>query len=341
MSDLWSTSGYALLDRNEDGYLVVTDDFIRAYLARPELAPVEGESCDNERALHARLFENPWDRVSPDDLNALADQDVVANYQVVLAFRDRLDAAKTVEQCYMDLFTSGQSISMPILFIDHLAHAIARNIFSPDDDPFELRAAELLFREQTVTNVQGAIILADADTVDIRQQRQDGGHFSLIELAQNQAAAQAVVELDVLSTDNVGEYLRRSDQFDMALDVTFTRRGLDAICRVMERWVRHFLKREVRINPRQEIVDEHWTWHIGLDVNATAILNDLYENKEVGKDRLEQLISLFALEMMDGEEGMGSATRSPVYLGLCRGDNLRLRMKPQNLLVNLPPMASA
>lgn len=340
MSELWATSGYALLDRNADGYLVATDDFVRAYLARPELAPVDGESCDNERALHARLFQNPWDPVSPDELNSLADQDVVANYQVLIAFRDRLDAAATIEQCYMDLFTGGGSVSMPILFIDHLAHAIARNIFSPDDDPFELRAAELLFREQTVTNVQGAILLADADTVDIRQQRQDGGHFSLIELAKDQSAAQAVVELDVLSTDNDGDYLRRSDQFDMALDVTFTRRGLDGICRVLERWVRHFLKRDIRINPRQEIVDEHWTWHIGLDVNATAVLNDLYEGKEVSHERLDQLISLFALEMMDGD-GRPSAAQSPVYLGLCRGDDLRLRMKPQNLLVNLPPMASA
>lgn len=340
MSDLWATSGYALLERDANGYLVVTDDFVRAYLARPELAPVEGESCDKERALHARLFANPWAPVSPDEIASLADQDVVSNYQVLLAYRDRLDAAATIEQCYMDLFTGGQSVSLPILFIDHMAHAIARNIFSPDDDPYELRAAELLFREQTVTNVQGAILLADADTVDIRQQRQDSGQFSLIELATDQSAAQAVVELDVLSEDNVGDYLRRSDQFDMALDVTFTRRGLDAICRVLERWVRHFLKREIRINPRQEIVDEHWTWHIGLDVNATGILNDLYEGRDVASERLEQLISLFSLEMMDAGEAK-SAAQSPVYLGLCRADDLKLRMKPQNLLVNLPPMASA
>jgi len=330
---LWLTSGYGLLDRNADGYLVATDDFMRAYLARPELAPVD-ESCDAERALHARLMADPWSAVEDSEVAGLADPDVVENYRVMLGFRDRLEVAPTIEQCYLDLFTGGEAIRVPILFIDHLAHAIARNMFAPDDDPFELRAAELLFREQTVTNVQGAILLADADTVDLRKQRQDGGHFSLIELAQDQSAAQAVVELDVLTPENADAYLERSDRFDMALDVTFPRRGLDGVCRVLERWVRHFLKRDVRIQPRQEIADEHWSWHIGLDVVSTEILNDLYEGREVASDRIEALISLFELTFRDG----GGPT---VYLGMSRGPDKRLRLKPQNLLVNLPPMAAA
>ncbi|MEQ8665845.1 MAG: DUF6352 family protein [Rhodospirillales bacterium] len=340
MADLWLTSGYELLDRNADGYLVATDDFVRAYLARPELAPVDGESCEAERALHARLLENPWEDVPDSEIDGLADTDVRENYRVMMTFRDRLSAAPTVEQCYLDLFAKGGAVKMPILFIDHLAHVVARNIFTADDDPFELRAAELLFREQTVTNVQGAILLADADTVELRQSRQDSGSFSLIELATDQSAAQAVVELDVLSEDNTGDYLRRSDQFDMALDVTFPRRGLDAVCRVLERWIRHFLKRDVRISPRQEIADEHWTWHVGLDVTSTSILNDLYQGREVTAERLEALISLFALEFRDGDRSSGAA-QSPVYLAISRGDDKKLRMKPQNLLVNLPPMAAA
>ena len=330
MDELWLTSGYALLERNADGYLVVTDDFVRAYLSRPELAPVD-ESCAAERALHARLMDDPWSPVADDEVAGLADADVIENYRVMLGFRDRLEAAATVEQCYLDLFTGGDAIRMPVLFIDHLVHAIARNMLDPEDDPFELRAAELFFREQTVTNVQGAILLADADTVDLRQQRQDGGHFSLIELASDQSAAQAVVELDVLTPENADDYLARSDRFDMALDVTFPRRGLDGVCRMLERWIRHFLKRDVRIQPRQEIADEHWSWHIGLDVVSTDILNDLYEGREISPGRLESLISLFELTFRDGE---GPA----VYLGLSRGDDKRLRLKPQNLLVNLPPM---
>ena len=47
--DVWPNSGFRLLERNGDGHLTITDDFLRAYLMRPEVAPVD-ESCDAERA---------------------------------------------------------------------------------------------------------------------------------------------------------------------------------------------------------------------------------------------------------------------------------------------------
>jgi len=56
MADFWRSCGYSLLERGADGRLIVTDDYLRAYFARPELAPVE-ESCANERALHAALMQ--------------------------------------------------------------------------------------------------------------------------------------------------------------------------------------------------------------------------------------------------------------------------------------------
>ena len=39
--DFWRSSGFHLLERNGAGRLRVTDDFLRAYLLRPELRPVE------------------------------------------------------------------------------------------------------------------------------------------------------------------------------------------------------------------------------------------------------------------------------------------------------------
>ena len=51
MPDFWRDSGFHLLKRRENGHLEVTDDFLRAYFLRPEVAPVE-ESCPAERALH-------------------------------------------------------------------------------------------------------------------------------------------------------------------------------------------------------------------------------------------------------------------------------------------------
>lgn len=48
--EFWLTSGFRLLERDGAGNLRVTDDFLRAYVERPELRPVE-EACAAEIAL--------------------------------------------------------------------------------------------------------------------------------------------------------------------------------------------------------------------------------------------------------------------------------------------------
>jgi hypothetical protein len=53
--DFWIASGHHLLDRDTAGRLVVTDEFLKAYLARPELLPPE-EACEAERRLHHELL---------------------------------------------------------------------------------------------------------------------------------------------------------------------------------------------------------------------------------------------------------------------------------------------
>ena len=40
-SDFWLTSGWHLLDKDDAGRLLPTEDFMRAYFYRPEVAPVE------------------------------------------------------------------------------------------------------------------------------------------------------------------------------------------------------------------------------------------------------------------------------------------------------------
>jgi hypothetical protein len=37
--DFWLSCGHHLLDRDGAGRMVVTDEFLKAYLARPELMP--------------------------------------------------------------------------------------------------------------------------------------------------------------------------------------------------------------------------------------------------------------------------------------------------------------
>jgi hypothetical protein len=334
MNDLWPSSGYRLLQRNGDGHLGVTDDFLRAYLQRPEIEP-QPESCDAERALHAELLANPRLAVDGARLQAMADPDAVENYEILLAFRNRLIAAGTVEACYRGLFAGpGGGAPVPPLFVDQLAHVILRNILDGGDDPFRARAAELFFRKQIAMNREGAILLGDDDTVAMY--RTTGGFGSLGKLIAEAGTPMRGVELNVLNRDNAEGYWARSDRFDTVLDLTFGREGLDALCRVLESWVRHFFDLEVSVQPAQSITDEHWVWHVGLDAEATAILNDLYNGSDVEEERRARLISLFRMEFADSAALQPRVRGRPVYMALAMAADDSVRLKPQNLLVNLP-----
>jgi hypothetical protein len=105
---------------------------------------------------------------------------------------------------------------------------------------------------------------------------------------------------------------------------------------VLESWVGHFLETRVRVQPVQKIRDEHWVWHLGLDAEGTALLNALYDGEEVGEDRLQRLLNLFRLEFEDPGLMLPDVAGRPVYLGLAMTAKNKVRMKPQNLLVNLP-----
>src|SRR5258707_1224412 len=163
--DFWLSSGFPLLHRDASGNLQVSDDFLRAYLARPELRPVQ-ESCAAETALHSALLADPRQMVDEGRLATLADADMRDNYRHLLRFRDRLLASPSLEACYLGLFRA-ESVDIPPLFVDHLAHVILRNILDGCTDSLRLRAAELLFRSQKVTLEDGAVMLADEETVEM------------------------------------------------------------------------------------------------------------------------------------------------------------------------------
>ena len=164
--DFWADSGFALLQRDDRGHLTVTDDFLRAYWRRPEVAPVE-ESCDSERALHAGLLKNPREAVSKDRLDQLADPDARENYQIVLAFRDRLVNHGTIEAAYLSCFTEPGAVPVPPLFIDQMAHVILRSALEGCAFPLRLRAGEFFFRDQKITINDGHIMAADAEVVEM------------------------------------------------------------------------------------------------------------------------------------------------------------------------------
>lgn len=166
--------------------------------------------------------------------------------------------------------------------------------------------------------------------------RTSGGFGSLGRLLVEAQTPPRAVELDMLRAENADAYWARSDRFDMVLDIAFTRPGLDALCRVLEAWVAHFLGVRVAIHPVERIRDDRWVWHVGLDAEATRLLNDLYTGQEVGEERLARLLALFRLEFADPADMLARVAGRPVYLALCATTQDVVRLKPQNLLVNLP-----
>src|SRR5207302_3819295 len=135
--------------RGEGGGLVVTDEFLKIYLARPEVAPPP-EACAAERALHAALLMQPRRAVAAREIAAIADADARENFELLIAFRDHLLAHPTLEATYLGLARNGAG-STPPLFLNQLVHVILRNALDACEDPLVLRAAELFFRPQRIT----------------------------------------------------------------------------------------------------------------------------------------------------------------------------------------------
>jgi hypothetical protein len=329
--DFWRNSGFHLLERDGAGRLRVTDDFLRAYLARPELAPVE-ESGPAELALHERLFDEPRRRVDAAELAAVEDADARGNLGIWLDFRARLLAADSLEACYRGLFDG--AVRTPPLFIDQLAQIILRNVLDAVDDPLEARAGELFFREQKASTDDGRILLADLETVEMHAS--GGAYGSIGRLIVEAQTPVKSVNLDVLDEANGALYWLRDQRHDLVLGVNYGRPGLAALGRVIARWVRHFFGVEVSVAPLRQIQDERWSWHVGLDSQATAVLNDLWQGREVEAGRLARLLALFRLEFADPAVMRADLAGKPVYLALAMDEDNVVRMKPQNLLLNLP-----
>lgn len=332
MQPFWKSAGYHLVERDKHGWLTVTPDLIRAYITRPEIHPVE-ESCAVEHRLFERLMSDPFAAVSDAELAEIADPDAIDNYRVVLGFRDHLVRHRTVEAAYAALFVDNQLLVPPV-FIDQLVHLILRNILRACQDPVRLRAAEIFFREQIVTLNEGTVTVADAEIVDMMSET--GGLGGLGALLMESGTPMKEVALDVLTEDNAAIYWDRSDRFDTALDFRFTQPGPDAFARVIEAWVRHFATVDVRVQPVQKIRDEHWSWHIGLDADATTILNSLYDGESLSEADNMRILGLFRMDFQNRTDMRHDLRGKPVWLGLAMSPDRKIRMKPQNLLVNLP-----
>ena len=332
MPDFWRACGYRLLTTGTDGRLTLTDDFLRASLLRPELAPVP-ESCAAELALHDTLMTAPRTAVGDAELAALADPDIRENYAIWLRFRGRLTAVPSLEAAYTALFKDG--VDVPPLMVQQLTEVLLRHLLGERADPMQARAAEMLFRPQRIAvREDGAVMSADELTVELHSTT--GGFGSLGELLQQNRVPTRTVDLDVLDETNAATYWERDERHDLAISLNRGRPALTALCRVLERWIAHFLGVEVGIEPKREIDDKRWVWHVGLDAEASGLLNDLYNRADVDEERMGRLLCLFELTFRNPADMRPAIAGRPVYLAMAMDSDSRLKLKPQNLLLNLP-----
>lgn len=289
------------------------------------------ESGPLERELHAALMAEPRLRVAEKELKSLEDADMQENYRILLRWRDRLVAAGTVEGAYMALFKG--AVDVPPMFVDQLSHVILRNVLDGTDDALRLRAGELFFREQKATIRDGHVLLADLETVAMHASGHRYGSIGrLIVEAQGELGS---ANLDVLDRANAALYWERESKHDTVVSFTYGRPALDAFARVLEKWIRHFLTVGVRVTPIRQIEEARWAWHVGLDAESTAILNELWAGNEVDAGRMRNILALFALRFEDAATMRADIAGRDVYLALSAEDSV-VRMKPQNLLLNLP-----
>jgi hypothetical protein len=325
--DFWLSCGHHLLDRDAGGGLVATDEFLKAYLARPELAPPP-EACVVERTLHAALLAEPRRAVTAADIAAIADADARENWELMIAFRDLMLAHATLEAAYLALMREGAGRTPP-LFVNQLVHAILRNVLDGCDDAFVLRAAELFFRPQRITLHEGALLAADEERIASVHPAPVSPLVSLLGLERSAA-------IDVLSERNAADYFARSDAYDMALDLTGGRRGLAALAEVIARWVRHLLGVDVEVAPLTALREARLAWYVGLDADGTRIGDRLWRGEALDEATNARVVGLFRLDLRADGRVADAAADAPVYLFLAMTPEKTLRLKPQNLVTGLP-----
>lgn len=332
MQDFWTTSGFNTLSKNDHGWLRVTPDYLRLLLQRPELAPV-AESGARERALHQALLDDPQRAIGAAELAGIEDGDARQNYNYFLQWRKALLDAVTLERFYLQAFRKG-AIDLPPLFLDMAAHAITRGLLDGCEDVYMVRAGEMFFRQQRMSTEGAQVLSADAETIQVFAET--GGFGSVGRLFQQQATPMRSVNMDVLNHENGQLYWLSEGRYNHVLDLTSGSNGSEALAGLLARWVKHFFGLEVSVTPLGKIEDEAWRWHIGLDVASTAIMNDLYNGVEVDEARLQQLVALFRLDFARADDMRPDVAGKPVYLGIAMNDDNVLKLKPQNLLLNLP-----
>jgi hypothetical protein len=326
MTEFWVASGHHLARRDAAGLLAVTDELLLAWLARPEVAPPP-EACAAEQALFARLRGDPRAPVSAGDVAAMSDPDARENWTHLIAFRDLLIAAGTVEGAWLKQVRERRFT--PQIFLAHLAQLTLRNALDGCEDPLTLRAAELFFRPQASRVKDGAIQLADLELVEAIERER--AHQPLTALLNPDPWG----EIDVMSASNAWTWWSRSDAHSMALAWGDEPKAREGFAAAVAAFLRHMLGVATYVEPVLG-VETDLRWYVGLDEGGTKLGDALWRGQTPPHGLADRLIGLFRLTFLNPAQAAPGLGGAPVWLILTLGADGRLRMKPQNLLVGLP-----
>jgi len=324
--DFWLSCGHHLLDRDATGQLLVTDEFLKVYLARPELVPPP-EACSAERILHNALLRDPRQPVEVSQIAAIADPDARENWQAIIAWRDHLVRHRTLEAAYLEIIR--RNIKFPHVFMGQLVQAILRNVLDDCEDAYILRAAEMFFRPQKLLVQEGSVTAIDQETESLLDRQPRSPLVALLGLP-------AATEVDMLNDTVAGSYWERSDRFDLALDLTAGQRGLVALGDVIARWLSHLLAIDVAIEPLTELRNAPLSWYVGLDLDATRIGDAIWNGGDIDDAMRARLVGLFRLSFRNPADMIEKVRGEPVYLLAAMTADEMLRLKPQNLVTGLP-----
>jgi Family of unknown function (DUF6352) len=325
--DFWLTCGHHLLDRDAAGRLLVTDEFLKVYLARAELVP-PSEACPAERRLHDILLRHPRQAVAASQIAGIADPDARENWEMMIAWRNHLVRYGTLESAYLEIVR--RNIKLPQVFVGQLMQVILRNALDDCSDVFILRAAEMFFRLQKLAVEGHSIIAWDEETAgSVSDRRHQSPLFALLGLP-------PAIEADVLTDVTVDSYWERSDRFDMGLDLTAGQRGSAALGQVIARWISHLLAVDVAIEPLSELREAPLSWYVGLTAEATRIGDAIWNENETDSALQARLVGLYRLNFRNPSDVIEKVRGEPVYLLAAMTADDVLRLKPQNLIIGLP-----
>lgn len=322
MPEFWVASGHQLTRLDGAGRMMVTDELLLAWLARPEILP-PADACAAERAIHARLMADPRAPVQPLQLAAMAEPDARENWGFLLRLRDILLAAGSIEAGYMRIVQDAERL--PVVFMNQLVQLILRNALEGCQDAQVIRAAELMFRPQRSHVKDGKLLLADEELVQVFEAEMHASPLTAM-------FSGGIDSLDVLGGGNEWTYWSRSDAHTTVLNFGGDPEARKGLARAMEAFVAHMTGHKVVITPQISADTVDFRWFVGLDQTGTAIGNALWK----GEAPRDTMVGLFRLDFADPSVMLPDLAGHPVWLILGLGSDMAVRLKPQNLLTGLP-----